>query len=324
MKILIGPNTTGLEESIPHIRNEYPEIEVVHCTDQDELETLIADADIYLGWLDRDIFLSAEELRWIQSPSSGVDGFLKIPELAEGDVVLTSAVGTHGEPLADSVFAMILAHTRGIKDALAWQQDHDWVRVRADADTRDRIVELSGSTLGIIGFGTSGRAVAKRAAAFGLEILALDLSTENKPGYVSALWSPDHLGELLARSDYVVVTVPYTRATDGMIGPEEIAQMKTGAMLVGISRGRIIDERAAVSALRDGRLAAVALDVFAQEPLPVDSELWEVDELLTTPHIAGMTQFEGKRVLDIFYENLDRFLRGEIPLRNQVDKARGF
>lgn len=324
MKILIGPNPTGLEESIPHLRKEYPEIEVLHCADQDELATLIADADIYLGWLDRDIFLSAEELRWIQSPSSGVDGFLRIPELAEGDVVLTSAVGTHSEPLADSVFAMILAHTRGLKDAISWQQNHDWVRVRADPDMHDRIVELTGSTLGVIGFGTSGRAVAKRAAAFGMEILALDLATENQPDYVSALWPPDHLHELLARSDYVVVTVPYTEETDGMVGPEEIAQMKNGAMLVGISRGRIIDERAALAALRDGRLAAVALDVFAQEPLPPDSGLWEVDGLLITPHIAGMTQFEGQRVLDIFYENLERFLRGESPLRNQVDKKRGF
>ena len=324
MKILIGPNPMGLEASMPRLRKEYPEIEVLHCPERDELAALIADAEVYLGGLDRDVFLSAKELRWIQSPSSGVDHFLEIPELATGEVVLTSAVGTHGEPLADSAFAMILAHTRGIRDAVSWQQDHEWVRVRTDPGTRDRLVELTGSTLGIIGFGTSGQAVAKRAAAFGMEILAVDLSPKNKPDYVSALWSSGHLHELLARSDYVVVTVPYTEATERMMGPQEIAQMKRGAMLVGISRGRIIDEDAAVAALRDRRLAAVALDVFAQEPLPGDSELWEVDGLLITPHIAGITQFEGQRVLSIFYENLDRFLRGERPLRNQVDKERGF
>lgn len=324
MKVLIGSNPMGLEEAIPDLRERYADVEFAHCAEREDLKELIADADIYLGWLDREAFLAAEELRWIQSPSSGVDGYLEIPELAEGDVLLTSASGTHGAPLADSVFAMILAFTRGIKDAISWQQEHEWMRVRDHPEIRDRIVELTGSTMGIVGFGTVGRAVAKRAAAFDMDIIALDLFPENKPDYVSVLWSVDHLHDLLAQSDYVVVTVPYTSETDDMIGAEEIAQMKSTAMLVGISRGRIIDEDAMVAALRGGDLAAAALDVCAQEPLPSESDLWEVEDLLITPHMAGITQFSRERILDIFYENLARFLREDLPLRNQVDKRRGF
>lgn len=324
MKILIGPNPMGLEALVPALREQYPDTEVAYCPEREDLPDLIADAEIYLGWLDREMFLAADNLVWIQSPSSGVNHFLDIPELAEGDVLLTSAVGTHGEQLADSVLGMILAHTRGIRAAVGWQQDHEWTKVRRYPEMRGRMVELTGSTMGIVGFGTSGRATARRAAGFGMDIIAVDLYTDDKPDHVRALWSPERLPDLLAQADYVVITVPYTAATDGMIGPDEIGQMKPTAMLVCVSRGRIIDEDAMLAALRDGRLAAAALDVCAEEPLPADSELWEVDNLLITPHIAGISQFEGERVTAIFRENLARFMRGERPLRNEVDKRRGF
>ncbi len=157
-----------------------------------------------------------------------------------------------------------------------------------------------------------------------MRVVAVDLLPLSKPVTVEALWGPERLHELLAVSDYVVVTVPYTALTDGMIGAAEIAQMKPGALLVGISRGRIIDEDALIAALKSGHLRGAALDVFAQEPLPPDSELWDMPNVLITPHAAGGTQFEADYILDIFRENLDRFLRGELPLRNQVDKRRGF
>ena len=121
-----------------------------------------------------------------------------------------------------------------------------------------------------------------------------------------------------------MVTVPYTEQTKNMLGKDQLANIKPGAMLIGISRGKIIDETALVAALRDGRISAAALDVFGQEPLPDDSELWSIENLLITPHAAGGTQFEGERVLEILSDNLGRFLRGEFPLRNQADKQRGF
>jgi D-2-hydroxyacid dehydrogenase (NADP+) len=235
-------------------------------------------------------------------------------------VILTSARGTHSACLADSVFGMILAFTREIKTFVLRQQEHKW----AAQESRPKMIELTGSTMGIIGFGTVGQATAQRAVAFGMRVVAVDVLPLAKPDNVEALWGLDRLHELLNISDYVVVTVPYTRETDGMIGVAEIAQMKPGALLVGISRGRIIDEGALIAALKSGHLSAAALDVFAQEPLPPDSELWDMPNVLITPHAAGGTQFEAQYVLDIFCENLDRFLRGDLPLRNQVDKQRGF
>jgi phosphoglycerate dehydrogenase-like enzyme len=310
----------GLERVLPDFQKEYPQAEFVHCPDRGALADAIADADIYLGWLDRAHFLAARNLKWIQSPSTGVNYYLTIPELVESNVLLTSARGTHSGCLAESVLAMILAFTRGIRDSVLRQQQHVW----ALREIRPKLVELAGSTMGIIGFGASGRTLAHRARAFDVRILAVDLYPVDKPDYVAGLWGPDRLSDLLRESDYVVVTVPYTPQTRGMIGAEQLALMKPGAMLVGISRGGIIDQKALAQALREKRLAAAALDVFEPEPLPADSELWDLENLLITPHVAGGTQFEAQHLLRIFRENLARFLRGDLPLHNQVDKRQGF
>jgi D-2-hydroxyacid dehydrogenase (NADP+) len=186
------------------------------------------------------------------------------------------------------------------------------------------MVELTDSTMGIVGFGTVGRALAKRAQAFDIRVIAVDLYPIDKTDDVDALWGLDRLGDLLCESDYVVVTVPYTPQTQGMIGAEQLALMKPSAVLIGISRGGIIDQEALAQALRENRLAAAALDVFKPEPLPADSELWDLDNLLITPHVAGGTQLEAQHILDIWCENLNRFLSGGFPLRNQIDKQRGF
>ena len=320
MKVLLGPNPMGLEKCLPNLKKEYPQVEFVYCAEQEAIADAITDADIYIGWLNSAVLLAAKNLKWIQSPSSGIDSYLNIPELVESDILLTSARGTHSVCLAESVLAMIFAFTRGIRDAMLRQQQHVW----ATPEIRGKLVELTGSTMGIIGFGTVGRALAKRAQVFDMRIIVVDLYPADKPDYVSELWGFDHLGDLLCESDYVVVTVPRTPQTLGMIGAEQLTLMKPSAMLVGISRGGIIDQVALAQALREKRLAAAALDVFEPEPLPADSELWDLENLLITPHAAGGTQFENQYILDIFRENLERFMRGDLPLRNQIDKQRGF
>jgi phosphoglycerate dehydrogenase-like enzyme len=215
---------------------------------------------------------------------------------------------------------MILAFTRGIKQSVLNQERRVW----AQLELRKQLVELTGSTMGIIGLGSIGRAVARRADAFDMRVLAIDMFPNSKPDYVDELWGLERLGDLLGQSDYVVVTVPGTAQTKSMIGAEEIARMKRTAMLIGVSRGGVIDEAALVEALKEKRLAYAALDVFEREPLPAESELWGMDNVLVTAHIAGGTQFEGKYTIDILRENLGRFLKGEFPLRNQVDKQLGF
>lgn len=320
MKVLIGPNRHGLETCLPDAEKTYPDVEFAHCANRENLGQEIADAHIYLGWLNREHFLAAKRLKWIQSPSTGVDRFLAIPELAAGDVLLTSATGSHGPQMAEHTMAMILALTRGIRGCVLRQQEHRW----GLRELGPQMIELTGSTLGIIGFGTSGRAIAKRAQAFDMRIVAVDLFPTDRPDHVAWLRGTDSLDQLLRESDYVVVTVPFTRGNEGSLGADQLALMKPTARLIVISRGGIVDEDALARALREGRLAGAALDVTATEPLPPDSELWDIENLLISPHLAGGSQLAGQRILEIFIDNLGRFVHGEFPLRNQVDKQRGF
>jgi phosphoglycerate dehydrogenase-like enzyme len=320
MKVLIGPNLMGLQEALPELEEKYPQVTFAYCADWESLPEAIADADVYMGWLREETFEAAEKLQWIQAPSTGVDGYLAIPGMLARDVYLTNARGTHAACLAESAMGMILAFTRGIWAGIAHQRAHTW----ANREIRPQLVELTGSTMGIVGFGSVGRALATRACPFDMRILAVDLYPKNKPDYVSALWDVERLEDLLRAADYVVVTVPRTAETRHMIGAAQLAVMKPTAIIVGISRGGVIDEAALAQALREDRLRAAALDVTDPEPLPEDDELWDLDNLLITPHIAGGTQHETAYILNIFRENLDRFLDGEFPLRNQIDKERGF
>jgi len=172
MKVLIGTNQMGLEQAIPELQQQYPDLTFVYCPERDQIAEMIADAEIYMGWLNREAYLGANSLRWIQSPSSGVNYFLEIPELVESDVLLTSASGTHGPAVAESTMAMILAFTRGIRTAVLHQAQRIW----QPRDIRPHMVELTGATMGIVGFGQIGRALAKRAKAFDMRVIAVDLA----------------------------------------------------------------------------------------------------------------------------------------------------
>jgi phosphoglycerate dehydrogenase-like enzyme len=216
--------------------------------------------------------------------------------------------------------AMILAFTRGIRQAVLHQYEGVW----RPGEIRPNMVELTGSTMGIIGCGAIGRALAQRAKGFDMRVIAVDLSPANKPATVDELWGLDRLDDLLRASDYVVVMVPYTAQTAHMIGARELGLMRPTAMLVVMSRGGIVDQDALVSALQAKRIAAAALDVFQPEPLPADHPLWKLDNALVAAHIAGGTQHEAKYIIEIFKENLDRLLKDKLPLRNQVNKQLGF
>jgi phosphoglycerate dehydrogenase-like enzyme len=275
---------------------------------------------VYVGGINGDIFAAAENVKWIQSSGTGINPYLAIPELIESDVLLTSARGAHSVCLAESVMAMILAQTRGIVDCMRLAPEHKW----SGRGIRSKLLELRGTTMGIIGFGSVGRALAKRANAFDVQVLAVDVFPTHRPEHVAELWGLDRLDDLLRQSDTVVVTVPYTPDTHAMIGAEQFALMKESAALVLISRGGIVDQIALAQALREGQIARAAIDVALPEPLPEDSELWDLENLLITYHVAGGSQYESQFFYDLFVENLDRFLRGELPLRNQIDKNQGF
>ncbi|NLV74394.1 MAG: D-2-hydroxyacid dehydrogenase [Chloroflexi bacterium] len=320
MKIVVGPNAIGLERVVGQLQREFPQHEVILAQQPELFRQELADADILWGSCNRAEFLAAPKLRWVQAPSTGVNGFMAIPEFVAGDVLLSNASGTHGNSLADHTMALILAHTRGLTTSFRRQQEHAW----ASRELRNYLLELTDATLGIVGFGVIGRTIAKRAAAFDMRILAVDIIRGQVPAYVKRLDSLEELPAMLAESDYVAVTVPYTPDTLGLIGERELAQIKPGAFLVGVSRGGVIDEDALVAALRSGHLVGAALDVCAVEPLPAESELWDAPNLIITPHTAGGSQFELERLYATFTANIRRFERGELPLINQIDKVRGF
>ncbi len=319
MKVVIVPGMAGLDTFVPDLRRDYPDVEFVVCSDRAHLPALMADAEVFFGPVGPDVVRDAPHLKWVQSISTGIDNMMAIPELARGEIFLTGARGTHSACLAESVFGMIFAFTRGIRESVFLQQRHHW----AQGTLRGELRELSSCTLGLVGYGAMAQAIAARALAFDMRVIAVDLSPREAAGgaHVRGM---DGFEELLAQSDYVVVTVPVHHDTRGLIDAHAIGLMKPTAMLVGISRGGVIDQAALAAALRAKKLWAASLDVFDPEPLPADSELWDLQNLLVTPHIAGGTQFEGRNVVEIFRENLTRFLRGDLPLQNQVDKSKGF
>jgi D-2-hydroxyacid dehydrogenase (NADP+) len=216
----------------------------------------------------------------------------------------------------------MLGFVRRLADCLRFQVKGEWGREEIWR-TYGATGELEGQTIGIVGFGKIGQEVARLAEAFRMRVVALrrDPSRGGPPGV--ALWPPDRLGDLLECSDFVVVAVPLTDETSRLIGEEALRRMKRTAYLINVARGKIVDESALVRALEERWIAGAALDVFEHEPLPAESRLWRLPNVIITFHIAGTTPRYWERVTDVFGENLRRFLAGE-ELENRVDKERGY
>ncbi|HSU12638.1 D-2-hydroxyacid dehydrogenase [Longimicrobium sp.] len=280
-------------------------------------------AEIYLGWgVPREIFLAAgDALRWAHSASAGVGGVL-YAEMRESDVILTNSAGTHAEPIAETVLAMMLHFARGIDFAVRAQAERRWDKSPFDAaDTPVR--ELADATVGLLGLGGIGRAVGRRASALGMRVVATRRSSAEGPPGVEVMTGEGALERMLAVSDYFVVTVPRTADTEGMIGARELSHLPRNAVLINVSRGDVVDEAALVEALRSGGLRGAGLDVFATEPLPAASPLWTLPNALLLPHVSGTSLRFWRRETDLIVANLRRYLSGE-PLLNTVDKQAGY
>ena len=260
-------------------------------------------------------------LRWAHTASAGVGGSLH-PAMVASDVVLTNAAGVYAEPMADTVLAMILHFARGMDVAVRAQAERRWEKEAFEArDTPMR--EIAGATLGILGLGGIGRAVARRGLALGMAVLATRRRGTEGPGGVRVLAGDAGTDEVLRAADYVVVAVPQTAETRGMLDARRIGLMRRDAVLVNVARGRVVDEDALVEALRAGRLRGAGLDVFAREPLPARSPLWGLPNVLATPHVSGASPRFWRRQTDLIIDNIRRYARGQ-PLRNAVDKQAGY
>lgn len=287
----------------------------------------VVGAEIYLGMgVPREIFLAATagespRLRWAHTGSAGVGAAL-YPEMRASDVILTNSAGIMGPPMAETILGMVLYFARGFDLAQESRRRREWTK-DAIYDPASPVREVGDATIGIVGYGGVGREVGARARALGMRVLATRRHAAPPSADVEVLTGRDGLRRLLADSDYVAITVPGTPETKGLIGPEELALMKATAVLINVARGSIVDEPALVDALRAGRLRGAGLDVFAREPLPADSPLWDLPNVLMTPHVSAVSPRYWRRETDLIVENIRRYLAGR-ELLNVVDKERGY
>jgi phosphoglycerate dehydrogenase-like enzyme len=278
---------------------------------------LMDDIDAVYGQLSPDQFANAKQLRWVQSPSAGVEWLWRVPGLADADVVVTNMRGAHAATIAEHTFAMLLTQTRGMRGFEQRQREHQWAR--------DELVltNIKGLTMGIVGFGNIGRAIARRAHGFEMRVLAVDAEPGPAGESVEEVWPLSRLNELCEQSDVLAIAAPITPGSRGMIGRAQIRAMKRGSFLLQMSRGAIVNEAALVDALEEGHLAGAGLDVTETEPLPVGDPLWTAPNLVITPHTSAASPLTTDLHWSILSENLSRFQRGE-TLMNLVDKHRGW
>ena len=319
MKVVIIPGLTLREVSeadLTRIRDAGAE-EVVVSNPHNAVRD-VADADVVLGHVSKEMFAAAGKLRWVQAISSGVDSFL-YDEFKASDVVLTSEKGLVGEHLADHAFGLLLMLTRQLATALKLGPD-GWNHRPA---MRIREIELNGSTMGIFGFGGTGRAVARRAAGFGMQVRALDRDPVAPSPEVDRVLGLADFEALLETSDVVAICCPLTPETRGRFNAATFARMQPSAYLVNVTRGEVMVEDDLVEALESGSIAGAALDVAPREPLPADSRLWALSNVVMSPHTAGASQFRATRNMDRFVGNIRRFLDGE-RLAGIIDKELGY
>lgn len=320
MKIVIIPGLTlpGVAEpDLERIRRAGGGAEVV-VADPQSAATEIVDADVVLGLVTRPMYQAARKLRWVHAIASGVDSFL-YDEFRLGEVTLTSEKGLVGEHLADHAFGLLLMLTRQLATALRLGPDA-WNHRPA---IRAEEIELTGATMGIYGFGGTGRAMARRAVAFGMRCLALDRDPVPGSAEVDTVMRPDAFDDLLSGSDVVAICCPLTSKTRGKFDTRAFAAMKSTAILVNVTRGEVMVEDDLVHALESGAIRGAALDVAPTEPLPAKSRLWDLPQVVMTPHTAGASQYRTQRNLDRFVRNLERLRRGE-ALEGQIDKNLGY
>ncbi|MBU7011635.1 MAG: D-2-hydroxyacid dehydrogenase [Theionarchaea archaeon] len=299
------------EKHIMQIKNISKNVKVII---DENVFKVIPDVDILIaGTFNKEILERAEKLQWVHALAAGVDRLL-FPEFRESDIVLTNSSGVHPIPISEHVLGMMLMLTRRFNKSMKSQFQKKWERPTP--------VELHGKTLGIVGFGSIGERIGQLGKCLGMSVIGMKrniTTTEN----ADEIMPPEKLHDLLNRSDFVVISLPLTKETFHLFGKKEFQTMKKTAYLINVSRGKIVCEKDLVDALEAEEIAGAGLDVFEVEPLPAESPLWEAENVIVTPHYAGSTPEYFNRAIDIFCDNLQRFLKGE-PLINVVNKKTGY
>ena len=284
---------------------------------REKLNAILANAEIIYGFgLPVDVIARAPKLKWVQMTSAGVDRFLT-DELRQSKVIMTNVRGMHAVPMGEFVLNKMLMFAKGAQNCFQQKQGKQWKPFMPSM--------LHSKTVGIVGLGSIGHEVARLSKAFGMRVLAMRRSEGKAKAtrYVDGTFPQGQLKQMLSESDFIVLTVPLTSETHKFIGEAELRSMKPTAFLINVARGNVVDEEALVRALEGNRIAGAALDVFAVEPLPAGSRLWDLSNVIFSPHIAGGMEGYAEQANDIFCENLKRYLAGKKLLRI-VDKNKGY
>lgn len=304
------------------LRKRWPEMRVVHLPDYDTLPQELPDADIFVGYSLRAKQLKdAKKLKWLHSTAAGV-AQLMYPELRDSGILVTNPSGVFSVPMAEHAMGLLLALARNFPDSVRqqdraiWSQQDLW-------DKPQHLAEVNGQVLLIVGYGSIGRELGKRAKAFEMRVWGVTRSGEGDGNYVEKIFSAAQLHKALPEADYVVVAAPETADTKNLIGAKEIAKMKRGARLINVSRGSLVDEKEFVSALETGALAGAAIDVAETEPLPADSPLWRAPNLFITPHTSALSDRLWQRQTALLVALLERWFDGR-EMFNRVDLTRGY
>ena len=299
-----------------------PGLRILLSRDQAEIEANLDDIEIAVRDFPYDLISKAPNLRWFQQWPAGADWLMEHPAAVEHPFVLTNTSGLHADCICDHVFALLLGLARNIQPVLLAQPRREWINQYAPRP-HPHIFETAGKTMLVVGTGSIGTRIAETARAFKMRLLGLRRHPEREIEGLERLYGPHELLDALPQADIVVVALPLTHQTQGMFGEDQFKAMKRGTYLVNIGRGAILDEAALVRAVESGWIAGAGLDAFATEPLPPESPLWSLENVLITPHYAGNTPLYHEKGMRIFFDNLERCIKG-LPLQNVVDKRAGY
>jgi phosphoglycerate dehydrogenase-like enzyme len=304
------------------LRRDFSQLEVVHLPNYDRVTEEIADADIAIAWsLRGEQIKAARRLRWIHSTATAVH-HLMTPELLASDIVVTNARDVHGSVVAEHAIALAFALAKRLPQSVRYQQQKHWAQ-RDLWDEQPRPRELNGATMTIVGLGAIGAPLARLAKSLGMRVVGVREHPERGSEVADAVYGFEKLDEALSAGDFIVLAVPVTPKTRHLMNAERLARLKPDAYLINVGRGVLVDEAALLDALRAKSFGGAALDVTTEEPLPPESPLWEMGNVLITPHIAGLTEKMWERHYQHYTENLRRFLEGQ-PLLWVVDKGKGY
>jgi phosphoglycerate dehydrogenase-like enzyme len=317
--VMLPPQSEVTRDWGRRLAEAMPEVRVVLAEDQATAEREIVDAEAAFGWLPRDLLAKAKRLRWLQAPQAAPAAGYYYPELIAHSLAVTNFREIFNDHISAHIMAFVLAFARGLHVYIPQQLRREWKKSRENSG----VVHLPEATALIVGVGGIGAETARLAAAFGMTVLATDARRTEAPPGVAELHKPEALDTLLPRADFVILTVPHTPATEGLMHRARFQRMKRSAFFINIGRGMTTKLDDLVAALNAGEIAGAALDVFEQEPLPAEHPLWTMPNVLLTPHMAGWGPYLDDRRYQIVVDNCRAFLDGR-ALRNVVDKGAWF